>query len=874
MMGPASGVARVVSLACRRARLVVLATLALALAGGAFVAARFSIHTELAALIPADTPWRVQEAALEKTFPIEGDDITVVIDGKTPELAEAAAARLSAALEPRRDLFEEVERIAAGPFFAREGLLFLPEPDVRATTEALIKAQPLLAPVAADPSLRGVTTSLTTGAQAVAGGDADPARLKAPLAAIADAVEASAAGKRVFFAWRPLIVGHSLDPDESRQFVELIPRVDYASADPGEAALAAVRAEARQLGLDPAHGVTLRLTGQIPMAADELETLSEATGPIALGAFLVAMVILYFAVRSPKIVVAILATVLAGLAVTAAFGLLLFGRFNLISVAFMPLFVGLGVDFAIQYCVRYRAEALAEPDIPEALARAGAGAGRGLTLAAAATGLGFLAFLPTRYKGVSELGVIAGVGMGVAFVLALTFLPALLTWLAARSPAEEVGLPGLRQADRPLQARRRGILAVAAVLSILALALTPSLTFNFDPLRLRNPKTESVATFLELSADPDTNPNTLDILVPDLAAARAQAARLSKLPQVGQALTFDALIPQDQAGKLALIQDAALLLDPTINPFDVAAPPTDADLVIGLQGAAEALRAAAASPTGAPVRADASRLARALEAAARASPMVRARIQSTLIAGLPTALDQVRAMLTAEPVTAESLPAELKRDWLAPDGKARVQAFPAGDPQDPAVVARFVAAVQGVAPKAAGTPLDIAETRRLILGAFAQAAILAFATITLLLVAALRSTRAVMLTLAPVLLTGLLTVGSCVLLGQDINLENLIALPLLLGIGVSFNIYFVVAWLAGERALLASSLTRAILYSALTTGAAFGALGLSQHPGTASMGILLLISLFWTLVTTLVVSPAILGLVAPAAKVRLTASSR
>jgi predicted RND superfamily exporter protein len=220
-------------------------------------------------------------------------------------------------------------------------------------------------------------------------------------------------------------------------------------------------------------------------------------------------------------------------------------------------------------------------------------------------------------------------------------------------------------------------------------------------------------------------------------------------------------------------------------------------------------------------------------------------------------------MLSAEPVTEASLPETLKRDWLAPNGHAHLEILPAGDPNDGKVLARFIAAVQRVAPDATGTPLDIAETRSLILGAFGQAALLSVAAIVGLLVATLRRTRAVILTLVPIALSAVMTVASCVLLGQDINLENLIALPLLLGIGVSFNIYFVVAWLAGERALLRSSLTRAILYSALTTGASFGALSLSQHPGTASMGVLLLISLFWTLVATLVVQPAVLGLADP-----------
>jgi hopanoid biosynthesis associated RND transporter like protein HpnN len=418
----------------------------------------------------------------------------------------------------------------------------------------------------------------------------------------------------------------------------------------------------------------------------------------------------------------------------------------------------------------------------------------------------------------------------------------------------------LRNADPPLQARRRAIVAGAAIVGLLALALFPSLEFNFDPIRLRNPHTESVATFRQLSADPDTNPNTLDVLAPNLGAAQALAGRLSRLSEVQQAITLNTLIPDDQPAKLATIQDADLLLDPTINPFDVSPPPTDAEIVMSLREAAEALTSAADAPAATPIREDALRLAKGLQVAAGGSAELRARLQTALIGGLPTALGQVRAMLTPEPVTEASLPEQLKRDWVAPNGQARIEVLPAGDPNNPRVIRHFVRAVQAVAPDATGTPLDIAETRSLILGAFGQAALLSIAAIVGLLVVALRSAKAVALTLVPIVLTAVLTVASCVLLGQDINLENLIALPLLLGIGVSFNIYFVVAWFAGERALLRSSLTRAILYSALTTGASFGALSLSQHPGTASMGILLLISLFWTLVATLIVQPAVLGL--------------
>jgi hopanoid biosynthesis associated RND transporter like protein HpnN len=852
-------IGRLVAFSCRWAGSVVALTLVSSLAAAVYVAGHFSVHTEMAALVPADVPWRVHERALEDAFIQQGDSITAVIDGRTPELAEAAAARLTAALAPRTDLFRAVERPGAGAFVQREGILFLPEAEVRAICDALIRAQPLLALGATDGSLRGILTGLSTGSEAVAAGQTSPDQIARSLTAIADAADSVERGDPSFFSWRPLITGQEFHPGDSRQFVELYPKLDYTQTRRGDDGISAVREAAKRLSLDDAHGVRLRLTGDVPMEADELGTLREATGFIALATFALVLAILYRAARSPKIVGVIICTVLVGLALTAAFGLAVYGRYNLISVAFLPLFVGLGIDFAIQFGVRYAAEALTEADIPRALTKAGEGAGQGLTLAAAAVGLSFLSFLPTPYRGVSELGFTAGIGMGIAFLLAITFLPAFLTLIGARSASAEVGFPALRDADAPLQAHRRKILSGTAVVALIALVLSPALKFDFDPLSLRNRKSESVALFLELAGDPETGVDTLDILAPDLAAARSIAARLLKSPEVREVVSIDSLLPADQGAKLALVKDAALLLDTTVNPFDVAPPPNDAELVASLAATVHALRALADAPNGAPVRTEALRLAGLLQAAQQGSPALRARLQATLVAGLPTALDEVRALLTAEPVTLDTLPADLKAGWIAHDGRSRLQVVPRAAHEDRLGVAAFVRATHAVAPEAVGRPVTISQTRRLIQEAFGEAAVLALVAITALLAVTLRSARAILLTLAPVLLTVLLSAATCVVLGQSINLENLIALPLLLGIGVSFNIYFVVAWLNGERTLLRSSLTRAILYSALATGTGFGTLSLSHHPGTASMGVLLMISLFWTVVVTLGVQPALLG---------------
>ena len=226
---------------------------------------------------------------------------------------------------------------------------------------------------------------------------------------------------------------------------------------------------------------------------------------------------------------------------------------------------------------------------------------------------------------------------------------------------------------------------------------------------------------------------------------------------------------------------------------------------------------------------------------------------------LATMLDQARTALTAEPVTRDTLPADLVRDWRSPKGLYRVEVFPSGDANDNRVLERFRRAVTAVAPAASGLPVATQAAAATIGRAFVQAGAIALVLVSLLLWAVLRSVREVAFTLAPVVLSIFLTLGTCVVIGQPINFANIIAFPLLVGVGVAFHIYFVMAWRAGATGLLTSSLARAVLFSALATGTAFGALWLSAHPGTASMGKILMISLAWTLVCALVFEPALLG---------------
>ena len=848
-----------VSISIRRPWTTLCVAVAIALCSLLFAVSHFAMSTDTAELISPNVDWRRHERAMDDAFPQLRDEMLVVVDGATPEVAEEGATRLAATMNADRKHFRVVRRPEGGYFFAREGLLFGTLADVRNTTAALIKAQPLLGSLAADPSLRGVTTAMATILDGVDEGSATLSQVAAPMRAVANATNASLDGKPAFFSWQRLFAsGNSSLAPPTRRLILARPMLDYGSITPGEEAGVAVHKAARTLGLDAAHGITVRLTGDVPLSDEEFSTLQDNIGLVGLVMLAAMLVTLWFATRSVRLVGAIVTTIAIGLLVTLAVGLLAVGRLNLISIAFIPLFVGLGVDFGIQICVRFNAER-ADGAVPhDALRRAAAALGLPLLLAAAAVFLGFGAFLPTAYIGIAELGVIAGLGMAIALAFSVTLLPALVMLVKPGAPHGEVGCSAMAPIDRWLAENRNTVLWAFVVAMVLSMALLPKVVFDFNPLNLRDPNGAAMKTLTDLTRDPDRTPNTIGVLAPNQAAALALARKLDALPEVKQVVSLDSFIPADQTPKLAAIQDASLLLDLTLNPFDPAPAADDRALVASLVTLSARLAQTARQGPG-PDATALRALAGAFARLARATPTQRAAVSDVLANPLRVLLDQTRAALQAEPVTPQSLPLDLVRDWRTPDGRYRLEVSPSGNANDNQVMRSFRDAVTTVTPDVSGLPVATQAAASTIVGAFVQGGVIAFLLVSILLFAVLRDAREVAFTLAPVILSIFLTLGTCAVIGQPINFANIIAFPLLFGVGVAFHIYFVMAWRGGASDLLQSSLARAVLFSALATGTAFGSLWLSHHPGTASMGKVLMISLVWTLVCALVFEPALLG---------------
>jgi hopanoid biosynthesis associated RND transporter like protein HpnN len=841
----------------RFATLTLLIALVLAVAAGFYTAKHFSINTDINKLISPNLDWRQRDQQFDRAFDRDST-ILAVVEAPTPELTKSASSALEQKLRGDTENFISLQPLGSGEFFDKNGLMFLPVDELAKLTGQFESAAPLIEIMAGDPSIRGLTGALETGLAGVQRGQIKLDSTARPFNLIAQTVEDILNKGTATFSWRELMSDKPLTDGDRRAFIEFKPILDYNALEPGKDATDAIRNAATDLDFPGKYQARVRLTGPIPIANEEYATVQDGAIRNGIGTVLVVLLILWMALHSAKIIFAVFVNLFIGLSITTAAGLAMVGSLNLLSIAFAVLFVGLGVDFGIQFSVRYRSERFKNDDLRQALEEAARRAAVPLSLAAMATAAGFLCFLPTDYKGISELGEIAGAGMLVAFISSITVLPALLRLLNPPGEKEPVGYAFLAPVDHFLEKHRVIIVVGTLLIAVAGLPLLYFMKFDFNPMNLRNPKAESIATFLDLRKDPNTGANAIDVLTHSEADAKKIAARLEKLPEVLRVQSLDSFVPEDQPAKLKLIGQGAKVLNPALNPDSIDAPPTDQENVESLRGSANALRKVAGDSKG-PGAVASRRLADALSKLAESDEATRNKAQTIFVTPLQVLLDQLRSSLQAQPVSLKTLPPDIVGAWKAKDGLMRVEALPRGDPNDNDNLRKFANAVLVAEPTAVGGPVSILKSGDTVVRAFIHAGIYALVVIGLLLWITLRRITDVLLTLVPLLVAGAVTLEICVLIGLPLNFANIVALPLLLGIGVAFKIYYVTAWRSGRTNLLQTSLTRAIFFSALTTATAFGSLWLSSHPGTSSMGKLLALSLVTTLAAVLLFQPALMG---------------
>ena len=853
-------IARLVDASRRHAWLTTLIFALLAAVCVWFADGHLRIDSDTDHLFASSLPWRQQELATDREFPQFNDVLVAVVRGATPEETDAAASALAAALQADHTHIRDVTRPDADPFFRHEGLLLLSGQDLAKLLGSLLNAQPLLGPLANQPSALGLLHGVSLMAAGVRIEHADLSAYKPALEQLRQVLDAAADGHAVPLSWQNLLGANVNEQTDPMRLVLIHPVMQMGALQPGLAATQELERIAASLPEVRSGRATVNYTGSVALSDVQVGALTEGIVLSMLVSVALLALWLYLALRSWRLIVPILLNLLVGLALTLGFAALTIGTLNVISVAFAVLFVGLAVDFAIQFAVRFRDVRQHRPILAVALHRTGAIAGIQISVAAVAIAFGFLAFAPTDFVGVAQLGLIAGVGMCLALLCTLTLLPALLWLFKPRDQGGELALPFGVRWDELMRHWRKAVLVLFALLGVAGLVAAVSMPFDANPLDTQMPDSEPMRTLRGMADNPVTNPFNINIMVSGMAEARALTARLEKLPEVSSVISAATFVPLAQSALLDQLEQAQDLILPSLTPRAVTSPVTPAALRSAIVDTRSAIADANQElPADSPLRGIDAALARL----SRAPDDHLLAMNAAISRFLPEQLASLRDALDANEITLQNLPASIRRDWVSPQGRVRIQVSPTAAAQDTAGLRRFVQAVQAIAPQAGGPAVTTIASADTIMRAFQEAAVLAILAMALVLLAALPRLRDSGIVLVTLGMSALLTALLTRLSGIAINYANIIALPLLLGVGVSFNVYFVMNWRAGMRSFVGSASARAVLFSALTTGTAFGSLALSHDLGMASMGTMLLLSLVAVLVATFVFLPALLYALTP-----------
>ncbi|MBW2267975.1 MAG: MMPL family transporter [Deltaproteobacteria bacterium] len=868
-----------VDAAQHRARAILVWTGVVTVALLGYAALSLGVNMHHTAILDDDLPFWKHYHEFADVFPILDEALLVVVDADTATEARDAALLLADNLAQRPEAYKDVYVPGGDEFFERNALLYLSVEEIEDLSDHLASVQPLLASVSQDASLGNMAVLLEDGIRQAREHPEVSVDLSLIFDSLSRAAKAVLEGSSAPISWTEMILRKDLPGDSARRVVVLEPVFDYDHMLPGYRAMKDVRQTAVALGLTPENGVNVRITGNVALNTEEMMGVVYGAA-LAIGSSLALVaLILSVALRAWHLVVSVLITLLVSLFWTTGFATAAVGHINLLSICFAVLVIGLGVDFGIHLVMRYTELMRARVSHGEALQEATRNVGGSLVLCAATTAMSFFVFIPTDYKAVGELGMIAGVGMLISLICTLTVLPALLSIWSERS----VGTPwrGALWFERVVitaaSNHSRAVRWCALVLALASVLALPTLRFDHNVANMRDPDTESVQVFNELVAESDTPPWTMDVLAPDLATANAAAAALRELDVVERAVTLADYVPTGQEEKLELLLELGYFV-----PEPPAEKPQPSKVPLANQIAT--LRALQVSIR-APWLADDAARGESADSAVRYLDRFLGRLERleqktqqeaelkaferSLTGALPGQLQSLWIATDPSPVTLETLPESLSRRMLSPEGFARVEILPAEDLSDNAAHETFVDTVKSIVPEATGSAVTILEFGRAVVRSFRQALAMALTAVALLLFLLWRRLDDMVLVLLPLGLALLVTTASAAVIGIPFNFANIIVLPLLLGIGVDSGIHLVhrhrvtVDTLghaeAPERALLETSTAQAVFFSALTTMASFGSLSFSDHVGFATLGQLLLLGVAFVLLANLIVLPALLA---------------
>jgi hopanoid biosynthesis associated RND transporter like protein HpnN len=835
-----------------------------------------SINTDTAELIAPDAPFQQNRRKFEKLFAQDMHTLLLVVGSETPELTKAATKRLARLLSANQDNIAAVYAPNDTEFFHRNGLLYLDSNDLQTVSNSLSQAQPFIGRISQEPDLNGFFSIFEDALGSTDKTQELPVDMSALIDKVSQTIHKSINADAGLMSWETLIAEKKLTgkrPDNG--FILVTPKFDYSQIRPAENAIIDIRKAVAGIQEPNLPEVKVWITGEVGLEDDELSGMSAGTFTASIFSIVLVCAILLVAYNSILLTVATFITLALGMVFCGAFAAFSVKELNLISVAFAVSNMGLGVEYAIHFCLRYRDNLTHHVDKDRAIRNTLISTAPSLLLCAGTTAIGLYAFIPTDYKGVSELGLLAGTSLFICLLVTLIALPVLLKLLPASKKAETPSNHRLLQTLSENMATltlhyAKPITIITGILALASIAMVLRVETDFNPINLRDPNTESVIAFKNLLKDPNTSPMTLTVLAESEQKAKEIQQKIETLPSVDKTISLFDFIPTGQEDKLTVIEEMAMLLGSQSQGFPALKYDVDPSTAIK--------RVISTIDKVLPNKTDAHEITSLthfkdelqdvlVELDTRLQPNRRLfieDIQTALLGTLPNAMNELLSSLNAKEITLADLPTELRERWLSKDGVYRIQIFPKQDLNNLDNLETFITEVQTIAPETTDLPIMYWESMKEVIAAFQQAIIIALITIALLLYAIRRNVTDTLLVMTPLILAGLFTMASAVATGTPINFANIIALPLLLGLGVDNGIHMVEKLhhsLSEEQNIYQSSTARAMFYGALTTASSFAGLAFSPHQGIASMGLIITIGIFWIMICTFIILPALSKLV-------------
>ena len=626
-------------------------------------------------------------------------------------------------------------------------------------------------------------------------------------------------------------------------------------------------------------GVNVGITGEPVLDYDEMtQSQKDATLASLVSLCLCAVIFIYGYNETGRPIKATLC-LLIGVGYTMALTTLTVGHLNILTITFVPMLIGLAMDYAVHLITRYEEELHHGKSDQEAITKAMVYTGQGILTGALTTAGAFLAMYFTHFQGIKEMGIICGGGLLVCLIPMMTMLPVLL--LRGRQNLLD---HQIRDNDRRARLERIWLerpammLGVTATLCLAAWFGARKVYFDYNLIKMQSPSLSSVVFEQTLLDSADKSLLYGAVLADSLTNAVAWQERIEQLPTVAatEPPFYRDFLHPDQGGKRQLIGEvkaevAGLKFKPwDLRPVNLQDLSTTlfytscyaglAALVTGTNDPALAAQLSALADSITDLRRE-MLSGDALKQAACAAKL--ALFQQAFLADLHETFQLLQQQDNTTPASVDDLPPALHHRFIGEHGKFLIQVYPKEDVWQRAAQEKFVSDLRTVDPNVTGTPVQLYVYETVLKDSYVQAAWYSLAAIALMVLFHFRSFQAMILALVPVAIGTLWLAGLMGWAGVPINLANIMTLPLVIGIGVTNGIQILNRYAEeGTPGILSRSTGKAVLVSGLTAIAGFGSLILAQHRGIRSLGIIMATGIATCMIAALIFLPALLNLIA------------